>query len=167
MPESLASVAVKVNDFMFLLSPEEIEQANFLRKSETEFHLILGNRSVGVRLIHIDATGKKMTLEVDGESFQVEIRDALEQMLDKLGFSAVSAKQIKDIKAPMPGLVLDIHVTAGQEMAEGDKILILEAMKMENSLMIHTSAKIKAVLVKKGQAVETRCLLSLNRSWKI
>lgn len=152
-------MAVKVNDFQFLLSPEEISQANFLRKSDTEFHLIQGNRSVSVRLINMDATGKKMTLEVDGESFQVEIRDVLEQMLDKLGFSAVSTKQIKDIKAPMPGLVLDIHVTAGQEVAEGDKILILEAMKMENSLMIHTNAKIKSVLVKKGQAVEKNQVL--------
>jgi acetyl/propionyl-CoA carboxylase alpha subunit len=159
MPESPAAMAVKVNDFQFLLSPEEISQANFLRKSDTEFHLIQGNRSVSVRLINMDATGKKMTLEVDGESFQVEIRDVLEQMLDKLGFSAVSTKQIKDIKAPMPGLVLDIHVTAGQEVAEGDKILILEAMKMENSLMIHTNAKIKSVLVKKGQAVEKNQVL--------
>jgi biotin carboxyl carrier protein len=98
-------------------------------------------------------------MEVEGDTFDVEIKDELAQMLDQLGFSAVSTRQIKEIKAPMPGLVLDIHVEAGQEVLEGDKILILEAMKMENSLLIHTNARIKTVLVKKGQAVDKNQVL--------
>jgi biotin carboxyl carrier protein len=95
-----------------------------------------------------------MTVEVDGQIFEVEIRDELDQMLDQLGFSSASTKHIKEIKAPMPGLVLDIAVTEGQEVLEGDRILILEAMKMENSILIHANAKIKEVKVKAGQAVE-------------
>ena len=71
-----------------------------------------------------------------------------------MGFGIASAKQIKEIKAPMPGLVLEIAVSDGQEVNEGDKILILEAMKMENSILIHTHATIKKVIVTKGQAVE-------------
>ena len=66
----------------------------------------------------------------------------------------VLAKQVKEIKAPMPGLVLEIVVTDGQEVKEGDKLLILEAMKMENSIIIQTSAIIKKVSVSAGQAVE-------------
>ena len=54
----------------------------------------------------------------------------------------------------MPGLVLEIAVTEGQEVKEGDKILILEAMKMENSILIHTNAKIKRIAVSAGQAVD-------------
>jgi biotin carboxyl carrier protein len=54
----------------------------------------------------------------------------------------------------MPGLVLDISVLEGQEVKEGDRILILEAMKMENSIMIHTDAIIKGIRVKAGQAVD-------------
>ena len=71
-----------------------------------------------------------------------------------MGFGKASIKQVKEIKAPMPGLVLEIAVTDGQEVSEGDKLLILEAMKMENSIMIQTSAIIKKVSVSAGQAVE-------------
>ena len=54
----------------------------------------------------------------------------------------------------MPGLVLEISVTEGQEVGEGEKILILSAMKMENSILIHTRATIKKIIVSAGQAVE-------------
>ncbi len=54
-----------------------------------------------------------------------------------------AGKQVKEIKAPMPGLVLEISVTDGQAVKEGDRILILEAMKMENSILIHADATIK------------------------
>jgi biotin carboxyl carrier protein len=54
----------------------------------------------------------------------------------------------------MPGLVVDVVVTEGQEVAEGDKLLILSAMKMENSILIHAAATIKKINVKPGEAVE-------------
>ena len=71
-----------------------------------------------------------------------------------MGFGSGSSKQIKEIKAPMPGLVLEIAVVDGQDIKEGDKILILEAMKMENCIIIQTNARIKKILVAAGQAVE-------------
>jgi biotin carboxyl carrier protein len=154
-----APVAVRVNDFQFLLAPDDLAKTDFIRISDHSFHLIKDNRSVKVTLLESDASAKKLRMEVEGDAFDVEIKDELAQMLDQLGFSSVSTRQIKEIKAPMPGLVLDIHVEAGQEVAEGDKILILEAMKMENSLLIHTNARIKTVLVKKGQAVDKNQVL--------
>jgi biotin carboxyl carrier protein len=54
----------------------------------------------------------------------------------------------------MPGMVIEVSVEDGQQVAEGDRLLILEAMKMENSINIPVTAKIRKVLVKKGQAVE-------------
>ncbi len=54
----------------------------------------------------------------------------------------------------MPGLVLEVAVSEGQPVKEGDRILILEAMKMENSIVIHADATIKKVMVTAGQAVE-------------
>jgi acetyl/propionyl-CoA carboxylase alpha subunit len=71
-----------------------------------------------------------------------------------MGYGSISNKHIKEIKAPMPGLVLEIAVTEGQEVEEGGKILILVAMKMENSILIHTKATIKKILVSAGHAVE-------------
>jgi biotin carboxyl carrier protein len=147
-------LAVTVNDFSFSFLPEDAGRADIIRQPDGSFHVIYGNRSVILRLLEANADGKKLKMEVEGEAYYVEIRDELDQMLDKLGFSAVSARQVREIKAPMPGLVLDIHVDVGQEVAEGDKILILEAMKMENSILVHTNARIKTIHISKGQAVE-------------
>ncbi len=154
MSDSQTTYRVKANDFTFSLDNADIEAIDLLQKSPGSFNLIRDHRSVNVLLTDSDASGKKMTLEVDGESFDVEIKDELDQMLDKMGFGAASAKLIKEIKAPMPGLVLVINVSDGEEVTEGHKILILEAMKMENIILIHTNAKIKKIIVSAGQAVE-------------
>lgn len=159
MSEKNNQLKVKANDFQFLFDQSEVEQLDLIRRSDTEFHVLRGHRSVRVLFHDPDPRSKKLRVEVDGESFDVEISDPLDQMLEKLGFNQVSGKHIKEIKAPMPGLVLSIAVSEGQEVQEGDKILILEAMKMENSLMIHANAKIKKILVKPGQAVEKNQVL--------
>lgn len=154
MPENIKSIAVKVNDFNFQFKPDDLNGLNIVQHSASEFNLIKENRSVNARLLDSDYAGKKLRVEVDGEVFDVEIKDDLDQMLDNMGFGKASTKQIKEIKAPMPGLVLEINVTEGDEVAEGHKILILEAMKMENAILIHTNAKIKKVIVTSGQAVD-------------
>ncbi|MGF2413251.1 MAG: biotin/lipoyl-containing protein, partial [Ferruginibacter sp.] len=59
-----------------------------------------------------------------------------------------------EINAPMPGMVLEIAVAEGQAVNEGDKVLILGAMKMENSILTHAGATIKRIVVAVGQAVE-------------
>ena len=97
---------------------------------------------------------KTFTIETGGETYEVSIKDELDQQLEQMGFGVASGKQVKEIKAPMPGLVLEVSVTEGQAVKEGDRILILEAMKMENSILIHTDATIKKVAVTAGQAVE-------------
>ena len=91
---------------------------------------------------------------MDGETYNVEIKDELDQMLDVMGFSVSTAKLIKEVKAPMPGMVLEVVVKEGQQIKEGEKILILGAMKMENSILGHSDATIKRVAVTVGQAVE-------------
>ncbi|MEQ1675842.1 MAG: biotin/lipoyl-containing protein [Chitinophagaceae bacterium] len=154
MADNNKAYQVKAGAFVFSFDKKEIETADLVQRSPTEFNLIHQHRSVNATLLEADPTGKKVTIEVEGETFVVEIKDELDQVLDRMGFSAVSGKQIKEIKAPMPGLVLEVVVVKGQEVKEGDKILILEAMKMENSIMIHANATIKQVKVTPGQAVE-------------
>jgi biotin carboxyl carrier protein len=104
--------------------------------------------------LETDSAGKLWRIEIEGQTFEVEVKDTLDQMLENMGFNKVAGKHIKELKAPMPGLVLSIAVTEGQQVQEGDRILILEAMKMENSILIPADATIKRIAVKPGQAVE-------------
>lgn len=63
------------------------------------------------------------------------------------------------LTAPMPGTILDIKVSVGQEVNKGDVLLILEAMKMENEIMAPESGKIIAIHVDKSASVNTSELL--------
>lgn len=145
---------VKANGFEFELDAAAVDSADFIRLSPTTYHLIINNQPVLIRLVDADPTGKVLRLEVGGELFDAEIKDPLDLMLDKMGYAGSSGKHIHEIKAPMPGLVLEVSVSDGQEVKEGDRLLILSAMKMENSITIHADARIKKVNVKAGQAVE-------------
>jgi len=145
---------IMVNGFQFYFSQSDVAAFDLVNLSPTEFNAIKDHQSTNARLIKADLLTKTFTIETGGETFEVVIKDALDQKLEQMGFGAASSKQVKEIKAPMPGLVLEIAVTDGQQVKEGDRILILEAMKMENSILIHADATIKKVAVAAGQAVE-------------
>ena len=61
---------------------------------------------------------------------------------------------MSNVKAPMPGLVLDILVETEQAVSKGDALLILEAMKMENVLKAEGDGVVKSIEVTKGTAVD-------------
>ena len=63
------------------------------------------------------------------------------------------------VKAPMPGNILKVNVTAGQAVKEGDVLVVLEAMKMENEILAPKACTVKQVLVSKGSTVDTGATL--------
>ncbi len=154
MMENYPTCKVTVNDFEFDIDATTIQQADILPLSPTHLHIILHHKTYGVRILPNPESEKMFSVEVDGEIFSVDIKDAFDVKLDQMGFKTVSARLIKEVKAPMPGLVLEVVVQPGQEVVEGDKLLILSAMKMENSILIHTAATIKKVCVAPGEAVD-------------
>jgi biotin carboxyl carrier protein len=123
------------------------------------YHIILNSRSYTIEVILSDLTEKKHQLRINGKVFDVSLVDRYDDLLHELGLDVASSKLVGDLKAPMPGLVVNIPVQEGQEVKAGDTLVILEAMKMENALKAVADATIKAINVKKGQAVEKNELL--------
>jgi pyruvate carboxylase subunit B len=69
------------------------------------------------------------------------------------------------IQAPMPGMIIDYKVNEGEKVKSGDVVLILEAMKMENSLTAPASGTIKKINCKAGSSVskdETLCVIATD-----
>lgn len=145
---------IKVNGFEFEFSEEQVNAFDIVKKSAVEFNLLKDHRSVNTKLLIADNTAKNTTIEIEGKIYTVTIKNELDQVLENMGFGLAINKQVKEIKAPMPGLVLEIAVTEGQQVNEGDKILILGAMKMENSIAVSVNATIKRIAVTAGDAVE-------------
>lgn len=160
MPDTTpASFQVTVNDFTFTFTQEQIDAADFLPHSATQFHLLKAHRSFNAVLLQSDETFKQQQLLINGDVFAVQIKDELDQMIDQMGYSTDTGRQSKEIKAPMPGLVLQVHVAEGQAVKEGDKLLVLVAMKMENSILANTGGIVKNLAVTPNQAVEKGQLL--------
>ena len=58
------------------------------------------------------------------------------------------------LRSPLPGTIVDIPATVGQEVKEGDTLVVLEAMKMNNNLTAERDGKVKAILISEGEAVK-------------
>lgn len=73
--------------------------------------------------------------------------------------AAPAAAGGEPVKSPMPGTILDVKVSAGQAVKEGDVLIILEAMKMENEIMAPHNGTVASVSVNKGESVDTGAVL--------
>lgn len=129
-------------------------QIDSIRISKNKLHILHNNTSHRAEIVSKDFDQRTYTIQVNGNSYQVQIQNPLDQLINQMGFSLGSAKQIDSIKAPMPGLILEVNVTEGQEVAENDNLLILEAMKMENNLSSPRSGIIKSIQIAKGDTVD-------------
>ena len=129
-------------------------EADIIQIDEYSYHVIKENKSFIVEVSDIQADEKKINLKIDGKHYPAKIFDDLDLLLKEMGMDNLATKKIKELKAPMPGLVLDVLVKEGDEILEGDKLLVLEAMKMENNLKAEAPAKIQSIKCQKGQAVE-------------
>ncbi|MEZ7885970.1 MAG: acetyl-CoA carboxylase biotin carboxyl carrier protein subunit [Flavobacteriales bacterium] len=110
--------------------------------------------SFSIVLDDYSADSKKNTFKIAGQVIEVTEQSEFDLLLKELGISSGGTKKLKEIKAPMPGLVLNVLVSEGQEVAEGDVIVILEAMKMENVIKSPTGARVKSIRVNKGDTID-------------
>lgn len=99
-------------------------------------------------------------LIADGFTHEVEITNETKLLLKKylLNSGDADANHAK-LKAPMPGMVVKIMVSEGDEVKKGDKVIIIEAMKMENAISATLSGTIKNIKAIEGNAVEKDALL--------
>mgnify|MGYP001211168504 FL=1 len=96
---------------------------------------------------------------MNNQEITVSIEDKYDALLKQLGMENMKSQKVNEVKAPMPGLVLNILVKPGQEIAKGDGLFVLEAMKMENIIKSPTDALVKSIEVEKGVAVEKNQVL--------
>ena len=102
------------------------------------------------------------TITVNGEEFKVEMEKEPEpekKVVVKPAASAAAAAPAAKVntgnalKAPLPGVVVEVKVAVGDEVKAGDTLVVLEAMKMANNLEAENDGKVTAVLVKEGDSV--------------
>jgi biotin carboxyl carrier protein len=128
--------------------------ADVVRISEDRFHIISQGQSFNAEVIEINKQSKTVTVKINGATQVVQLKDKFDLLLDKLGMNTSANTKMNNVKAPMPGLIIDLRVSVGQTIQAGDSLLILEAMKMENIIKSAGDGVVKRVNVKKGDSVE-------------
>jgi biotin carboxyl carrier protein len=123
------------------------------------FHILNEGKSYQAEIIKADAITKSVTLKINNNRYTVEVKDKFDLLLEKMGMSSATANKVNNIKAPMPGLIINLKVAEGDTVKAGDQLLILEAMKMENILKSPGDGVIKKIKVKKGDSVEKNQVL--------
>lgn len=155
-----ADFKVKVNDtFEFDFEKERISQLDAVSTETNKFHILHQNLPYKAEIVSSEFYQKKYTVKINNNSYNVVISNPLDTLIKEMGFEVGKTKQVNVIKAPMPGLILEINVEVGQTVKENDNLLILTAMKMENSLLSPRDGLIKSIAVKVGDSVTKGALL--------
>ena len=149
---------VLINDDTKLTLDDEKFDYELIQVSHNSYSLKLNNK---VFELVVEQIGNDLVnVLVNGNNYEVTVRTALQEKAHEL-LENSSSKQSRrsEVKAPMPGLILKIKKNVGEKVEQGESIIILEAMKMENDLKAPFSGSIEKIFITEGSAVEKGTVL--------
>jgi biotin carboxyl carrier protein len=144
-----------------ILVGNRLFEGNIARLHDRNYHILYQNRSYTVEVLDVEAENKNFRFRINGRLYDLKVSSELDRLLEKMGIQNTQSAQPAQVKAPMPGLILEVKITEGQEVQKGDTLLILEAMKMENLLKAPATGIIRTLKVKPGDRVEKNQMLIL------
>lgn len=144
---------------VFDVLPDDAANLNLIADGEGCYHILHNGQSFHAELVEMDYATHRYIIKINGARYSLKISDHYERLVQQLGLHVGGHQKMNAVKAPMPGLVLNIMVEAGQAVQKGDPLIILEAMKMENVIKAAGEGRVKAVKVQQGVAVEKGQLL--------
>ncbi|MFM6934637.1 MAG: acetyl-CoA carboxylase biotin carboxyl carrier protein subunit [Flavobacteriales bacterium] len=110
-------------------------------------------------IVQDQSENRELTIKINHRVFQVKRKGELDEIIASLGFDKPKIRKLKELVAPMPGRVTNIHIEVGQAIQPGDPILSLEAMKMENVLKAEGIGVVSQIQIQQGDVVEKGAVL--------
>ncbi len=127
------------------------------------YQIVGADSTETIEVLEVDLNTKEMKIRHCHNVYDIHFRNGLDQVLKSMGIKRAVETINTDVKAPMPGKVLEVIAKEGDTVLKGEPILILEAMKMENVLKAENDCSIKKVLIKSQESVEkNQILIELN-----
>lgn len=144
---------IEKNDELTKVNGEIISMDN-IKIGENAYHMLVDNQSLTMEIVSWNPYTKKLLVKLNDQLAELTVSNEQDLLLEKMGFKQTKVNLSTEIKAPMPGLILDIPTNEGDTVEKGDVLIVLEAMKMENSIKSSQAGTIKKILVHIGQGVE-------------
>jgi len=145
-------------EYKLMIDPNDLNW-DLLEIKDGKFHILQDNQSFDATVLDANYETKTFRIKINKNVYEVNLKDKFDLLVEQLGFSNMTVQKVNNIKAPMPGLVLDVLVQPGDAVAKGDSVLILEAMKMENVIKAEGDAVVKSIEITKGTPVEKNQIL--------
>ena len=140
--------------------------------SGKSYRATLGEKTVNVEIVRVDAEHGRLDLLIDGESVTAYVSsDGAKRWVTVNGQTSVLTKSTagarkssghehaSDLMAPMPGVVRSVNVSEGESVSKGQTLMVLEAMKMEIRIQAKNDGVVQKLFVQQGQTVEREQLL--------
>ncbi|MFH0777820.1 MAG: biotin/lipoyl-containing protein [Candidatus Eisenbacteria bacterium] len=120
------------------------------RVSDTSvYSLLIAGKSYEVE---VRPDGEYLSVFIQGELYRIAVRDEL-WAKSSGPVAGVAPGGVQHVRAPMPGLVVEIRVAKGERVEQGQPLVIVEAMKMQNELCSHGTGVVKEIAVKEQETV--------------
>lgn len=133
---------------------QDIDSFKVLSVNGDEWVVQFKNKIHHCRINSFDPSTKEYSILVDHNNISFSLLDEVDRRVDAMGMNKVVKPVLDQLKAPMPGLVINIEVKPGDVINEGDTLLVLEAMKMENVIKATGEGTVKEIKVGQGDKVE-------------
>lgn len=150
--------SLTAEDGQWLLN-NEITDLDISQQPNGLVGVLLNGRSYTAIVDKVDRKNKELTLRINGQVYKTTIKEPIDLLLSQMGLDLKAMQKAEPVKAPMPGMVLKILVSPGQQVNKGDALIILEAMKMENVLKASGTATVKSIKATERTAVEKGAIL--------
>ncbi len=126
---------------------------------ERFFTLTFNGKDYFGEILEEKSEDHKLKIKINHRVFEVKKKGELDELIAALGLDIPKVRKLKELQAPMPGRIVNIAVTVGQELVVGDEILSLEAMKMENILKAEGVGIVKAIHISTNDVVDKGAVL--------
>ncbi len=155
----MAEYSVTVDQEEIPTSTSAAEALDLIKVDSANFHLLRHHKAYAIGLAQSDYLKKVYRIVVNGNSYEVTIADEFDLRVKKMGLMTSTSQKINSVKAPMPGLIIEVMAAAGQTVSEGTPLLVLSAMKMENIILSQGAGIVQSIAVKIDDTVEKGQLL--------
>src|SRR5690606_30936426 len=105
---NMTNYIITIDTEKFNLNRNDVGSLDIIPIGDSQYHLLQDNRSYMVEVSNTDLPHKSIRVTVNGNTYCVKIADEYDQIVDKMGMLAAASHQVNEVRAPMPGLIIEV-----------------------------------------------------------